>query len=62
MDKTKLMKTKEFCEIYGVSRYKAYELFNNKKDKFPCTQIGKTYYVYRDKVDSWFERNRGNKL
>ena len=61
-EKGKLMTTSEFCRVYGVSRYKAYELFNNKRIKFPCTKIGKLYYVYRDEVDDWFEINKGKEL
>lgn len=60
MDKTKFMSSSEFCRVYGFTRYKAYELFNNKKDQFPCIKLGSRYYIFRDKVDIWFEQNKGN--
>lgn len=61
-DKTKFMSSNQFCNEYGFTRYKAYELFNNRKDKFPCIKIGKRYFIYRDEVDDWFERNKGKEF
>ena len=62
MKEKRMIQTKEFCEMYGISRGAAYELFNNRRHKFPALKVGGRYYVDVSKVDEWFERYYGQHI
>lgn len=56
----KIMKIKESCELTGIGKNTTYELV--KRKDFPSLQVGRKYYILRDKVMDWFENHIGEKI
>ncbi|MBY6931280.1 helix-turn-helix domain-containing protein [Clostridium botulinum] len=45
----------EFINEFGFSRSMVYENLLKRKD-FPCFKIGKKYFINRNKLAEWFDK------
>lgn len=63
MDKNtsnKWMKSKEICELLGISNSKLTDMRNNRNISF--SQIGKVYYYNVDDINKLLEQNKTYRL
>ena len=52
-----IYRVEELTQILPIGRDKAYKLMRSKA--FPSIQIGKTYIVRKEDLDSWLAQYRG---
>lgn len=59
-DKPILISPAEGMKVLGVGRNMMYEDLLKRKD-FPCMQIGKKYFINREQLQEWANKNCSKK-